>query len=231
MSRAIAGFLLFWLISASTVIAYAAQEVYSQKERSEFTESLYGGCMEKQSRSDLNSQFLPAVVKDSCRCLADKMTNEVFGSMEFQMAMHRKDKDGLQLAISKNMAPDAVSKTFMACADDSIAKHGGLSKVVKNDPLTKLSTQIGLKGDSRNGYVVGGVMKCKTAQRQMPDNKGIADQVIESYCNCAAGYSADRISPADMAEILKQQPAGLKLQDKLAKESTTFCRQKVLGNR
>lgn len=187
--------------------------------------------MGKQSRSDLNSQFLPAVVKDSCRCLADRVTSEVFGSMEFQMAMHRKDKEGLQLAITKNMAPDAVSKTFMACADDSIAKHGGLSNVVKNDPLAKLSTQVGLKGDSRNGYIVGGVMKCKAAQRQMPDNKGISDQVIESYCNCAVGYSADRISPADMAEILKQQPTGLKLQDRLAKESTTFCRQKVFENR
>jgi hypothetical protein len=231
MSRTIAGLLLFWLISAANFTAHAAQEVYSQKERSEFTESLYGGCMDKQSRSDLNSQFLPAVVKDACRCMADKVASEVFGSMEFQMAMHRKDKEGLQIAISKNMAPDAVSKTFMACADDSIAKHGGLSNVMKNDPHAKLSTNVGLKGDSRNGYIVGGVLKCKTAQRQMPDNKGISDQVIESYCNCAVGYSADRISPADMAEILKQQPAGLKLQDKLAKESTTFCRQKVLGNR
>lgn len=218
---------MLWL--ASVVGAtFAAQEIYTQKQRNELSDIVYERCLVKQSQSELNTQFLPGVVQELCKCVAEQVTTDILGSVEFQLAMSRDDNAALKIIISRKMAPEILAQTSMVCADETIKKRGGLSKVVRGDPLTKLSTQAGLKGDSRSDYVASGVIKCKSAQRQMVDNKGISDDVIDSYCNCAFNYTADRISSADMAAILIQQSAGIKLRDKLTKESAIFCTQKIL---
>ena len=226
MPHSIVGLLLFWVIASADFTAAVAQEIYSQKDRSEFADGLYLGCMDKQSSSALNPLIVPSVVSEACGCLAEKFTSEVFGSVEFQMAMHRKDKERLNIAIANKMSPEDVSKTFMTCVQASIAKHGGLSNVVVANSNVMLSKEIGLKGESRSSYITGGVMECKTTKKLIPENKTMNIKAVENFCNCIFNYSADRVSIADLAAIFKLEPAALKSQEKRLKESAAFCRQK-----
>jgi len=210
-------------------VASAAQEVYSQKEKEDFGNSVYKGCMDKQARDDLTAYFLPAVIEESCKCFSDKVTADVFGSIEFQLAMSRKDGEAVKRIISQAAEPEGATRSLMACLQTSTDRHGGQSKILREGPTRPLSTRIGLTGNSRIAYVNVGVQTCKDAQRQMPDNKNVPDNLIDAFCKCAMNFSADRVSQANVVEMLKQQPSGIKLQEKLGKTSGQYCREKLFG--
>lgn len=210
-------------------VAASAQEVYSQKERGQFHDGIYQGCLTKQARGDINAYFLPAVIDESCKCLADKATADVYGSMEFQLALARKDGAAAQRVMSQIASPDAVASTFMACAQVSVDKRGGWNKATKEGLVLPLSSKKGLTGDNRQSFVSEGIRTCKVSQRQMPVNKGIADNQIAAYCRCSIDYTADRLSSTDIVDLLKQQPSAVKSLENVSKASTRFCLEKLFG--
>jgi len=205
--------------------------VYSQKERDQFQDVIYKGCLAKQSLDETNASILPAVIDESCKCFASKATADVFGSIEYQVALSRKDDEAAQRIISQVVSSEATTSTRMrACLQVSVDRRGGLSKVVTTVPDVQLSTKIGLTGEIRRGYITGGIQTCKDSLRQMPAYKDTTDDLIEAYCNCAMNYSADRISPATMVELLKQAPSAVKSLLELSKESGYFCLKKLFGS-
>lgn len=229
MRTALASILFFWLASIDG-ISFSAHEVYSQKERDQFHDGIYKGCLDKQSRDEKNAYVLPAVIDESCKCFAGKATADVFGSIEYQLALSRKDDEAAQRVISQVVSSEATTSTRMlAYLQVSVDRRGGMSKVITTGPDLQLSTKIGLTGDNRRGYIAGGIETCKDSQRKMPANKDITDNLIEAYCNCTMNYSADRTSPATMVELLKQTPSAVKSLLELQKAAGDFCRKKLLG--
>lgn len=210
-------------------VAVSAQEVYSQKERGQSHDYIYQGCLTKQSRDGINAIFLPGVIDESCKCLADKVTADVYGSTEFQLALSRKDGVAAQRVLSQIASPDAVASTFMACAHVSADKRGGWNKATKEGLVLPLSSKKGLTGDSRQSFVSEGIRTCKVFQREMPVNKDIADDQIAAYCRCSIDYTADRVSSMDVVDMLKQQPSAVKSLENVSKASKRFCLEKIFG--
>jgi hypothetical protein len=228
MRNALASILLFWLTSIDGV-SFSAEEVYSQTQRNSFHKGFYEGCLDKQSRSEMNSYILPTVIDESCKCLADKATADVFGSKEYQLALSRKDSQTALRIISQVLASETVISDQMACLQSSIERRGGWLNSLKEGSSLQLSTKIGLAGEDRRAYIAGGMLSCTTTQRQMPANKNLNDNLIKSYCKCAMNYSADRISQATMVEILKQTPSAVKLLQEQQIASFDLCIDKLTG--
>jgi hypothetical protein len=229
MRGAVASTLLIWLVSVSVVVS--AQEVYSQSERDQFRDGVEKGCLEKQSKDEINAHLLPVVVAESCKCFATKATAQIFGSVEFQLARSRKDSESTKRAITQVMSPVNATTMLMTCLQSSIDQRGGMSKVVRDVPYSPGSKEINLKGESRRSFVNTGLQTCKDAQGQMPENKGIAETTIVAYCGCHMNFLADRISPADTVDMMKQTPSTVKLFEKLSKGSRSYCNEKLFGIR
>lgn len=210
-------------------VACAAQEVYSQKDKEDFSKSFYKGCLDKQARDNSTAYLLPSVVEESCKCLSDKVTANVFGSIEFQLAASRKDIEAAKHIILQATESEGLTRSLMACLKASIDRHGGQSKILREGQTRPLSRRIGLTGNSRIAYVSSGVQACQETQRKIPSNKNISDKLIDTFCKCAMDFSADRISQANVVEILEQQPSGIKLQEKLGEAAGNYCRKKIFG--
>jgi hypothetical protein len=226
MRHALPCILLFWLTSIDGV-SFSAEEVYSQTQRNSFHEGFYEGCLNKQSRSEMYPYILPTVIEESCKCIAAKVTADVFGSKEYQLALSRKDSETALGIMSQVSSSETVLSDQMACLQSSIERHGGWSNSLKEGSSLQPSTKIGLTGEDRRAFIAAGTQSCTTTQRQIPANKDLNDNLIKSYCKCAMTYSADRITLATMIEILKQTPSAVKfLQEQ---QIASLCIDKLSG--
>ncbi|MER2512283.1 MAG: hypothetical protein ABTQ25_07690, partial [Nitrosomonas ureae] len=101
----------------------------------------------------MNANLLPTVIDESCKCFAARTTANVFGSMEYQLALYRKDNAAAQRVISRFVSTEEATSTLISCLQLSIDQHGGWNKIKKEGPSGQLSTQIGLRDGYRSAFI------------------------------------------------------------------------------
>jgi hypothetical protein len=69
------------------------------------------------------------------------------------------------------------------------------------------STQPGLSGDYRDGFVGAAIRTCTETQTKAPENANISKTILTGYCVCFANGMADRISDATLKSLDVDQAA------------------------
>ena len=86
----------------------------------------------------------------------------------------------------------------------------------------------GLSGDTRASFVQAAIASCMRKQIAAPENKGIADDVIDFYCICYSNGMADRLSPDDVVRLDAMEPADMqKAMAPAVEQSSAACLESV----
>lgn len=193
------------LFIASSV--FSQTPVYTEKEKTEFYNGTYNGCMDKQAEGALNKTVKPKFIQDVCVCFGNTLTNEIFSNMDFQLAMGRKDNAGVKAAISRIATKESAANTFHSCLGKTEKQYGGIENIYLKNPDKSPSNKVGLVGDSRDSFVEGGIRNCLDAAQSRTDK-------TKAYCACAINTMADNVSPKDLYNVgMKNVEGNNKMRD------------------
>lgn len=80
------------------------------------------------------------------------------------------------------------------------------------------SRMTGLQSSTRHNFVDAGMKTCMKTQMASPDNHGVPPETVAAYCSCYMNNLADSLSPSELSDDPKDQPAILRvLQPKIEK--------------
>ena len=173
-----------------------AQSTYTEKDKNNFYTGIFNGCLDKQNQGDANKALKEGMTAEVCTCLAENSTSNIFGDMDFQIALSRNDKLSAKKIIDKNLSSENVLDMFNNCIKKLEKKYS--SKELFSENNVKLSEKIGLTGESRNSFVNSGVATCMT------EKSGYGKDIDKKYCSCYMNYMADRISQKDLVDMGKK---------------------------
>lgn len=210
------GFLLLFLIFLNFEYS-SAQEAYTQAEKNSFNSNVYSGCTEKQKQSELNKTLKAGVTEELCECYAGMITTTVFGNMNFQAALLKKDNLRAKRIIEESMNNENSVANFSICMDRLEKKYGSREKLFENKSNVIASNKIGLNGDSRASFIASGVSSCT---KEAKDSNSYA---VKKYCTCYMNYMADRLSQVDLIDMAKQTERMLHKSVELRKNGINSC--------
>lgn len=172
-----------------------SEQVFTDKDRQNFKEGAYKGCLEKQDGSSINKFLKSGVVEEYCNCYSQNATDEIFQDINFQIAFSRKDTATVKRIIDKLKLPSTTIKFSNSCMSELELKYGGNNKLFEKSGGGDLSKKIGLTGEDRRSFLVGGIDTC------MSSNKNMSDINAKNYCTCALNSLADNLSTRDVYEL------------------------------
>lgn len=205
--------ILFIFFVYSTVFA---QTAYTEKDKNNFYNGIYNGCLDKQRQGEVNRALKDGMTREACVCLANQSTSNIFGDIDFQISISRNDNLGAKRIIDKNLSSENVVAMFNSCIEKLDKKYGGMEKLFLENNI-KLSKKIGLTGDSRASFVDSGASAC------MIEKSGFGSDIDRSYCSCYMNYIADRISQKDLVDMGKKTTRMMRKSAELREKGMKNC--------
>lgn len=208
-------------------ISSGAQNLYTDKDRSELYKGAYEGCLEKQNQGGLNKNFKPEVLPSFCTCAAKRITDDLLGNIEFQIAISKKNHAVMREVTDKESSKENTMKRFNYCIDKVKDDYGGMKNLFKNGTNDQSLSKAGLSGESRRSFIYGGTYECVEAAKK---TNGFTVGKAEEYCSCSLNSMADKLSGDDLLEIAKESKAGRAIFRKVGSESARPCFNNLKGN-
>ena len=207
--------MLFLLLNC---FSHFAQQAYSEKDKKNFTDGAYKGCLDKQNESAFNKSLKDGVVEKLCTCYGKRITDELFSDMNFQIAIARNDSSSLERIVSKMKSPEVALKFFNMCMSDLEKKYGGKQELFSNANMDNiLSKAIGLTGEERKSFLLTGIDSC------IANTKSVSSIVAKKYCNCSLNLMADNLSASDLHDLMMKADSNNKKLSVLTKNAANKC--------
>lgn len=187
-------YLYYLTLLMSHGLAFSAP-LYTESNKQLYVDKIYEGCMLKQSQSSSNSALKPAAISSVCRCYGQKVTDELFGNIEFQTAFSKKNDRIMKQQIDYVLRNDNAMANFNACTQDARKKFGSL---YADEPKNKSTPKVGLSGDIRYNFVNAGVNKC--ISKFKAETVNVPPDATYNYCSCFYNYFADNVSERDIID-------------------------------
>ena len=194
-----------------------AQDAYTQSEKINFNRGVYSGCIEKQKQGELNKALKVGITEELCECYANTVTTKVYGNIDFQEALVRRNNFDAKRIIEESMKTENSIANFNLCMGKVEQKYGGKDKLFENKSDVIISNKIGLNGESRASFILSGVSSCAN------ETKDSNAYVIKKYCTCYMNYMADRLSHRDLVDMAKQSERMLRKSSELRKNGISSC--------
>ena len=213
-------FLLFLLIATNSF----SQPLITEANKAEIYKGAYEGCVEKQKNDGMNTSFKPEVLPKFCDCFAKRITEDLIGNIDFQIAISKQNKTKIKEISDAEGGRERTMKRFNSCMDALQVEYGGAKNMLKIDAKNPTLNKIGLEGESRRSFIYSGTYSCVDSVRK---NSGVSKSKADDYCNCALNNMADKISGNDVLEIMKESEAGMKIVKKIGGSSYQQCVSKL----
>lgn len=217
-----------WLVCSAFFISNSfSRDLYSENDKKEFYSGIYNGCIKKQLEADLSNIFKIDVIPNLCNCYSKKFTEDLFGNLDFQIALSSKNYYDLKAITDKEALIDAVMSRFNSCLEKIKVDYGGVSKILKPELGNKSVTKIGLEGESRKSFEMSTTHACVLEVVKV----GVYSRpTAEKYCSCTSKFMADYLSLSDLVKIISVGDDDQKF-NKLSTASSKKCSDILSGKK
>ncbi len=199
-----------------------AEQVFSASGLDTLKRSVSDACLLKQASTATALVLREEAVREICGCVGEASVARLLSSTEFQMAFAMKDKRGMERHMLQVMSEGEIMPRVRRCLAETELKLGGLPKMVKRlTPPTGLD-KIGLTGEERRSFIAGGREECELTVARQTQTWG---SQTRTYCQCALGAMADKMSIRDMVDWWKGDAEALKKIETLGAKAATECKR------
>lgn len=189
----------YWLVFILTATNVHARDLYTEKDKRDAYSGAYEGCIKKQTEGALSNLFKPEIIPKFCQCFANSLVDDLFGSIDFQIALSNKNSDKLRSIYSSESSRDKIMPRFNNCMERMQIEYGGMSKLLKPEISKQSTTKVGLEGESRRSFVMSGAHSCVA---EVIKGGIYRKSTAEDYCSCAMHSMADGLSLNDLIDSI-----------------------------
>ena len=94
-----------------------AGDLYTEKDKLQVYSGAYHGCINKQMTGESTGILKAEVIPKFCQCFANMVVADLFGNIDFQIAVAKKNTEMMQSITATESSRDNTMIRFNACTD------------------------------------------------------------------------------------------------------------------
>lgn len=215
------------LVASCTLLTSCAVLAATQPPQSEIRSAIYQGCLQAQQPGAVNSSLQPQFMEQTCGCMADKITQEIFTSKAYQDTAARGDNEGMKRAMGPFLQHDHMQLVGGACIK---ARGVSPSDVKQSAAAATKGKQTPLKGAEKSDFHRGLLLQCVNDLTPSLAKIGWTADRARQYCTCGATYTADRTYAEDLVQLMRGEKVAIDKTTAIQSAASDYCAKKVGAN-
>lgn len=204
-----------WLAVAAAAIAVntlAAERTVPPQFWTGLQANIEKSCVDRRGQLDAVARLGPEGIELVCQCTANETVEKLQSTSDMSNAMLANDRSTMSHLLSQATKRPDGKPVLVWCAEQAYARLGKTANPAPTQAnaaksggpaMPALSAEKGLKGKSREQFLVTSGPACHADITRRLAGIGVGFEDIDRACRCIGNRMADALSEQDLAEIVR----------------------------